>query len=93
MGLNENFIDSLRKLLFKNKIYRQHQKAKAHGVVPFEAFGFKEKHRENYKNNQSNHFLNDFELHQIERAAVAFVSNFVGRNLKEIFKQGQSPTD
>ena len=62
-------------------------------MIPTKGFILKKQQRENHKNDQSNHFLYDFKLHQAKRTAIAFKPNAIGRHLKKIFKQSQSPTD
>ena len=80
-------------LFLKNKIHGQYQKAKSHCMIPAKGFILKKEQREKHKNDQSNHFLNDFKLHQSKRSAIAFIPNAIGWNLKKVFKQSQSPTD
>lgn len=60
-------------------------------MIPVQAFAFEQERSEHGEDYQSNYFLQDFELNQGERPAVALESNPVGRDLESIFKQGDSP--
>ena len=40
---------------------------------------------------EGNRFLDHFELHEIERAAVSVKTDTVGRNLCAVFKEGNAP--
>lgn len=51
----------------------------------------KSKHREYSENNQSNHFLYYFKLHNIKRTTVITEADTICRYLKTIFKKSQSP--
>ncbi len=62
-------------------------------MVPFEGFVFKSHQCKAGKHNQSNDFLYYLKLHQRERATIAFKSNSVGRNLKKIFEECNSPAN
>ncbi len=57
--------------------------------------GFRFKHNDNKKgkNNQRDHLLDHLELPEIERPAVFMEPDPVGRNLEDIFKKGNAPTD
>lgn len=60
-------------------------------MVPVQAFAFEQERSEHGEDYQSDYFLQDLELNQGERPAVALESNPVGRDLESIFKQGNSP--
>ena len=60
-------------------------------MVPMKAFAFEQKRSEHSEYYQSDYFLQDLELNQGKRPAVALESNPVGWDLESIFKQGDSP--
>lgn len=60
-------------------------------MIPVQAFSFEQERSKYSEDYQSNHFLQDLELDQGERPAVALETNPVGRDLESIFEQGDSP--
>ena len=62
-------------------------------MVPANAFVVEEEQGKNGEDDQRDDFLNDFELQQGERTAVAHETVTVGRDLTRIFRQSQQPTD
>lgn len=79
--------------LLKNKINRQHQKAKAQQVVPFEHLVFEEQGGKERENHQGDDFLQHFELDQRKGTAIFAEADAVGGHLKKILKQGDAPAD
>ena len=79
-------------LLFEDKVDGQYQKYESQQVVPPESLGFKKDQSENRKYSQRDHLLNHLELEKRKRTAVASESDAVGRNLKHIFEQSNTPT-
>lgn len=77
----------------KNKIDRQHQKAEAYQVVPFECLVFEEQGGEKGKDHQGNDFLQHFEFDQGEGTAVFAEADAVGGHLKKVFEQSNAPAD
>ena len=47
--------------------------------------------RESDEDNKSDDLLNDFELHQAERASVALKAYAVSRNLQAVLKESDAP--
>jgi len=80
-------------LFFENEVNRQNQEEESYGVIDFEGFVFEKHHRKDGEYHQGNDFLDDFELPEVEWAAVFGKTDAVCRNLKAIFKQGDAPTD
>lgn len=62
-------------------------------MVPGDLFAFKNQQAKKDKNGYGNGFLNDFELQQTKRPAIALKTDTVGRHLKTILKKGNAPTD
>lgn len=80
-------------LSLKNKIHRQHQEHEPNKVIHPERLIFEEDERENDKDHQRDHLLDDFELNQGERSAKFAKADAVGRDLKHVLKQCDTPTD
>ena len=62
-------------------------------MIPFKRFIFKEKHCKYGKNKQRNYFLYNFQLKQGKRTTIFSKTNSISWNLKDVLKQGKSPTD
>ena len=62
-------------------------------MIETETLRLENKQRKACKDYQSYDFLNNFELKKCERASIIDEANFVGWNLKNIFKKGNSPAD
>ena len=45
------------------------------------------------KDGQGDAFLNDFQLNEVERSAVALEAHSVGWNLAAVFKEGDAPRE
>lgn len=58
-----------------------------------EAFVFKKNHGKQGENRECDHFLDDFQLPQVERTAIFSIAHPVGRHLKNILKKSDTPTD
>src|SRR5690606_6600319 len=80
-------------LLFEYKIYGQYEEHKTDQVIDPETLIFKHQHRKQGEDYQCNDFLNYLELPEIERSPVSLVTYLIGRYLKTVFEQGNSPTD
>src|SRR5690554_6740629 len=81
------------KSLLKDKVDCQYQKAESDQMVHFDRFVFEENHREDHEHHESDDFLKDFEFDQREGSTVFFKADSIGRHLKEVFKEGDAPTD
>ena len=79
-------------LLFKDKVDGQYQKYESQQVVPPESLCFKKDQSENRKYGQRDHLLNHLELKKRKRTAIASESDAIGRDLKHIFEQSNTPT-
>lgn len=75
----------LKQLFHKHKINSCNQANKCCQMVPVQCFSLKENSGKNSKYNQSNHFLNHFQLHQRERAAIPDKADTIRRYLTGIF--------
>ena len=62
-------------------------------MIQPECFITKNNEGKKSKDNQSNYFLNDFQLPKIKRATKFVKSDSVGRHLKYIFEQSNSPAE
>ena len=60
-------------------------------VVPLQRFVIEYRYRDNGKDGQRNCFLDNFQLHQAEGAAVDFAADGVGGNHEEIFDKRNAP--
>ena len=60
-------------------------------MVPLQRFAFEEDDGEEGEDDEGYNFLDDFELHQRECAAVAGEAYAVGGYLEAVFGQGYSP--
>lgn len=80
-------------LLFKDKENSKHQKAKADQVIELYCLVFKKDKRENHEYHQRDHFLQYFQFNQRKGTPVFLKSYPIGGYLKEVFKEGNAPTD
>ncbi len=62
-------------------------------MIPSKGFILKKDYRENNKDSERNHFLNHLQFHQRKWATIFFEANPICRNLKNVFKQRNAPTD
>ena len=60
-------------------------------MVPPQFGAFEAEKAKDGENRERNHLLQHFELNEREWAAIAIKPDAIGRHLKAIFKQGQSP--
>ncbi len=72
-------------LLIEHEIYRQHQAGESSEMVPMQRLPLKQHGSEYRKDNKRHHFLNNLQLHQRKRTAIAYEPDTVCRNLKGIF--------
>ena len=82
-----------RFLFLENEVNRKYQKYKSNKMVESEGFVFKGDQCEDCEDDQRDDFLQYFELHQTEWAAIALKSDFVCGHLKEILEQRNAPAD
>lgn len=78
-------------LFHKHEIHSRHQTDKCSQVIPMQRLAFEDESGKDSKDNQRNNFLNNFKLHQAERAAVSVKADTVGRHLTGVFRQGNQP--
>jgi len=60
-------------------------------VVEPEGLCLEKEHREDSKYDQRNRFLDNFQLPQVERTAVAVEAKTIGGHLEDIFEKSNSP--
>ena len=72
----------------KDKVHRAQQAQAGPQVIELERL-FHVEHGKRYKHRQGQHFLQNFELAQVQ----LLVANAVGRHLQQVFKQRNAPTD
>lgn len=58
-------------------------------MIPFQ-FHLERNHGKYREDRQCNHFLNHFQLHDIERSAAVLETQSVGRHLQTIFKKAMA---
>lgn len=78
-------------LFHKHKVNRQHQADASSQVIPLEGDTFEEKHGENNKDRQRDHFLNHFQLHQGKRSPVSDEPQAICGNLGTVLEKGDTP--
>ena len=62
-------------------------------MVPVESLSLKENRGKHREYDEGDDLLNDFQLHEGERASVAGKADAVGRNLAGVFKKGDRPAE
>ena len=62
-------------------------------MVPVELLAAEEHHSEQGEDHQGDYLLENFELHEGERASVAHEAHSVGRHLEGVFGEGNSPRE
>ena len=60
-------------------------------MVPLNGLSLEQEGNNYRKDSKGNHFLDNFELHEVERTAVTLESNPVGRNGEAVFEERNSP--
>ena len=73
-------------LLFEEEINREDKKEGADGVIQSQCLLFKKDQGEDHKDDKCDSFLEDLELHEIERAAVLLVADTISWDLGGIFR-------
>lgn len=74
--------------------HKEHRQDKAHeggDVVPVEGFSLEHEHYYDGEDREGDNFLNDFELEEVERAAVGLEADAVCRDGEAVLKEGYSP--
>ncbi len=80
-------------LLIEHEVHRQHQTDESREVIPVQRFAL-EKHGGEYgEDYQRYYFLDDLQLHQRKRAAVADEADAIGWNLKRILGKSYHPRE
>ena len=82
------FLDNLFQKHKENSHYEAEECCE---VVPLQALSFEHYCDDDCKYRQGNDFLDDFQLHEVEGAAVAVEADAVGRDLCAVFKECDSP--
>ena len=80
-------------LFHEHEVDGQNQAAESGQVVPVERLAPEEHRGEDGEDDERDDLLDDLELHERERSAVARESDAVGRNLTGIFGQGNEPRE
>ena len=62
-------------------------------MVPLERLALEDEHHDNREDRQRNDFLDDLQLHQVERAAVAVETDAVGRDGEAVLEKGDAPRE
>ena len=78
-------------LLHKNKVDSSNKTYKSGQMIPMQLLSLEHDICDDSENNQRHDLLNDFQLHKRERSAIALETNFIGRHLHAIFKEGYDP--
>ena len=60
-------------------------------MIPMKRFALEKDGGEHCKNGECDDLLDDFQLQERERSAIAHEANAVGRHLTGIFRQGNEP--
>ena len=60
-------------------------------MIPVQGLALEEDGGEDGEDDEGDDFLDDLELHEGERTAVAVKADAVGRNLAHVFKEGDAP--
>ena len=69
----------------------QHQAGERRQVIPLQGLALEDEQHDDGKDRQGDDFLNDFELHEIERSAGAGKPDAVGRHGKAILEKSDAP--
>ena len=77
----------------ENEEYGKHQEHEPDRVVQAKRLILEQHDGKDGKNDESDRFLEDFELPQVQRSSVLDVADAIGRDLETILEQGDSPTD
>ena len=78
-------------LFFENKINSQHQESESDEMVPVKFSHFKHFDADNHKDNKTNSFLNDLQLHESKRSAMHNGTNSICWNHEWILKKRDTP--
>ena len=71
--------------------HREDQAGESRQVVPLEGLALEEEVDDDREDGQRDGFLDDLELHQIERAAVARETDAVGGDGEAVLEEGDAP--
>ena len=85
------FFEKIVALFQKYKEYGQNQADKGYHVVPLQCLSLEHYSDHQGEHGKGNHLLDDLELHEVERTAVAVEADAVGRYLSYVFKECYAP--
>ena len=77
----------------KNKVNRSDKACKSCKVIPMKRFTAEHQGRQDCKHDQRNDFLDNFQLHERERAAIIDKTYAVRWHLTGIFQQSYAPRE
>ncbi len=75
----------------KCEINRSYKQGERHEMIPVETFAFEQERCHNREHDKSQRLLDNLELNERERTAVALESYAVGRNHKRVFHKRNEP--
>ena len=70
---------------------RKDQAGEGREMVPLEGLALEQEHRHDREHRQRNDLLDDFQLHEVERAPVVDEADAVRRDLGAILEKGDAP--
>ena len=62
-------------------------------MIPVDGLSLEDEQDDDAEDGQGDNFLNDFELQEVERAAVVLEADAVGRDCEAVFKKGDTPRE
>ena len=79
------------RLFHENQIDGTNDKEESQNMVPMQMRTLEQDVRDDSEDCQRDAFLNDFQLYEVKRSAIAFKTYSVGRNLTAVFEKGNHP--
>ena len=87
----EPLLPASNRLLQENEEDGEDEAGEGGQVVPLEGLALEDEKDDDREDRQGDDFLDDLQLHQVERAAVAFEADAVGRDGEAVFEEGDAP--
>lgn len=75
----------------ERKVDRDNKQSKRHKVVPVKLLITEDQSYKYCENRERDNFLQNFQLHQCERTAIACKAHAVGWNHQRVFKESDAP--
>ena len=86
-----DFLPEQDRLLQEDEKDGKNEAAECGEMVPLQGLSLEQEHRDERKDRQGDDFLDDFQLHEVERTTVFRKTDAVGRHLGAVLEKSDAP--